>query len=47
MPDPMAAHLLDSAQAVVIGASDSTVAMYNRNGLDIPKLIMHKERTGS
>jgi glutamate dehydrogenase/leucine dehydrogenase len=41
------AHLLDSAQAVVIGASDSTVAVYNHHGLDIPKLIMHKERTGS
>jgi glutamate dehydrogenase/leucine dehydrogenase len=23
------------------------VALYNRHGLDIPKLIMHKERTGS
>jgi glutamate dehydrogenase/leucine dehydrogenase len=43
----VAAHLLDSAQAVVVAASDSTVAIYNRHGLDIPKLIMHKERTGS
>ena len=43
----IAAHLLDSAQAVVIAASDSTVAVYNRHGLDIPKLIMHKERTGT
>jgi glutamate dehydrogenase/leucine dehydrogenase len=43
----VAAHLLDSAQAVVIGASDSTVAIYNRHGLDIPKLMLHKERTGS
>jgi len=43
----VAAHLLDSEQAVVIAASDSTVALYSRNGLDIPKLIMHKERTGS
>jgi glutamate dehydrogenase/leucine dehydrogenase len=43
----IAAHLLDSSQAVVIGASDSTVALYNRHGLDIPKLIMHKERTGT
>ncbi|MGP8244397.1 MAG: Glu/Leu/Phe/Val family dehydrogenase [Bryobacteraceae bacterium] len=43
----IAAHLLDSAQAVVIAASDSTIAIYNRHGLDIPKLIMHKERTGS
>jgi glutamate dehydrogenase/leucine dehydrogenase len=43
----VAAHLLDSAQAVVVAASDSTVAIYNRHGLDIPKLMMHKERTGS
>jgi glutamate dehydrogenase/leucine dehydrogenase len=43
----VAAHLMDSAQAVVIGASDSRVAIYNRHGLDIPKLMMHKERTGS
>jgi len=43
----IAAHLLDSHQAVVVAASDSTVAIYNRNGLDIPKLIMHKERTGT
>jgi glutamate dehydrogenase/leucine dehydrogenase len=43
----IAAHLLDSAQAVVLAASDSTAAIYNRHGLDIPKLIMHKERTGS
>jgi glutamate dehydrogenase/leucine dehydrogenase len=35
------------AQAVVVGASDSTVALHNRNGLDIPKLIMHKENTAS
>jgi glutamate dehydrogenase/leucine dehydrogenase len=43
----IAAHLLDSAQAVVIAASDSTAALYNRHGLDIPKLMMHKERTGT
>jgi glutamate dehydrogenase/leucine dehydrogenase len=43
----IAAHLMDSASARVIGASDSTVAIYNRQGLDIPKLIMHKEKTGS
>jgi len=43
----VAAHLLDSASAVVVAASDSQVAIYNRHGLDIPKLIMHKERTGS
>jgi glutamate dehydrogenase/leucine dehydrogenase len=43
----IAAHLLDSAQAVVIAASDSTTALYHRQRLDIPKLIMHKERTGT
>jgi glutamate dehydrogenase/leucine dehydrogenase len=43
----IAARLLASAEAVVIAASDSTVAVYNRQGLDIPKLIVHKERTGS
>src|ERR1022692_1610806 len=43
----VAAHLLDSASAIVVGASDSKIALYNRNGLDIPKLIMHKERTGT
>jgi len=43
----IAAHLLDSAQAVVVAASDSRTAIYNRHGLDIPKLITHKERTGS
>jgi len=41
------AHLLDSAQAYAIGVSDSRGSIYNRNGLDIPKLMLHKERTGS
>jgi glutamate dehydrogenase/leucine dehydrogenase len=43
----IAAHLLDSNQAYVIAASDSRGCVYNRNGLDIPKLIMYKEQTGS
>jgi glutamate dehydrogenase/leucine dehydrogenase len=43
----IAAHLLDSHQAYVIAASDSRGAVYNRNGLDIPKLIMYKEKTGT
>ena len=43
----VAAHLLDTAQAMVIAASDSTVSIYSRHGLDIPKLMLHKERTGS
>jgi glutamate dehydrogenase/leucine dehydrogenase len=43
----VAAHLCDSAQAYVIAVSDSTGAIYNKNGLDIPKLMMFKEQTGS
>jgi glutamate dehydrogenase/leucine dehydrogenase len=42
----VAAHLLDSHQALVIAVSDSRASIYNKNGLDIPKLIMHKEKTG-
>ena len=42
----IAAQLLDSNQAYVIAASDSRGCVYNSNGLDIPKLIMHKEKTG-
>jgi glutamate dehydrogenase/leucine dehydrogenase len=43
----IAAHLLDSNQAYVIAVSDSRGCVYNQNGLDIPKLMLHKERTGS
>jgi len=43
----IAAQLLDANQAYVIAASDSRGCVYNSNGLDIPKLIMHKESTGS
>ncbi len=43
----VAAHLLDSNQALVIAASDTGGCVYNPRGLDIPKLMMHKERTGS
>ena len=42
----IAAQLLDSNQAYVIAASDSRGCVYNANGLDIPKLIAHKEKTG-
>jgi len=42
----IAAHLLDSNQAYVIAASDSRGCVYNKDGLDIPKLMLHKERTG-
>ena len=43
----IAAHLLDTNQAYVIAVSDSKGCIYNRDGLDIPKLMMHKEKTGS
>jgi len=43
----VAAHLLDSNQAYVIGVSDSRGCIYNKAGLDIPKLMLHKEKTGS
>jgi glutamate dehydrogenase/leucine dehydrogenase len=43
----VAAHLLDSNQAYVIAASDSRGCVYNSEGLDIPKLMLHKEKTGS
>jgi glutamate dehydrogenase/leucine dehydrogenase len=43
----VAAHLLDSGASYVISVSDSTGCIYNKNGLDIPKLILHKARTGS
>lgn len=41
------AHLLDSAQCDVIGVSDSTGAIYNRDGIHIPRLMTHKEHFGS
>ena len=43
----VAAHLLDSAQARVIAVNDSTGCIYNKDGVDIPKLRMYKEQTGS
>jgi glutamate dehydrogenase/leucine dehydrogenase len=43
----IAAHLLDSNQAYVIAVSDSKGCIYNRDGIDIPKLMLHKERTSS
>ncbi len=42
----IAAHLLDSSQCYVIAASDSRGCVYNKDGLDIPKLMLHKDRTG-
>ncbi len=43
----VAAHLLDGAQADVIAVNDSRGGVYNKDGLHIPKLMLHKERTGS
>ena len=43
----IAAKLFHAANAKILAANDSTAAIYNRNGLDIPKLILHKEQTGS
>ncbi|MBI3667451.1 MAG: Glu/Leu/Phe/Val dehydrogenase [Acidobacteria bacterium] len=43
----VAAHLLDSNQGRVIAVNDSRGAVYNSNGLDIPKLMLHKDQTGS
>jgi glutamate dehydrogenase/leucine dehydrogenase len=43
----IAAQLLDSNQAYVIAVNDSHGCVYNANGLDIPRLIMHKEKTGT
>jgi glutamate dehydrogenase/leucine dehydrogenase len=40
----VAAHLLDSAQCYVIAVSDSTGCIYDKNGLDIPKLMLYKDQ---
>jgi glutamate dehydrogenase/leucine dehydrogenase len=42
-----AVRCLSEAGAVVVGAGDTHGAIYNASGLDIPKLIRHKERNGS
>jgi glutamate dehydrogenase/leucine dehydrogenase len=41
------AKLLAEMGAKIIAASDSKAAVLNRNGLDVPALIRHKEETGS
>jgi glutamate dehydrogenase/leucine dehydrogenase len=43
----IAAQLLDGHGASVIAASDSKACVHNAAGLDITKLIAHKEKTGS
>ena len=42
----IAANLLHGAGCRVPAASDSTGCIYNKAGLDMPKLMLHKERTG-
>jgi glutamate dehydrogenase/leucine dehydrogenase len=42
----IAAQLLDGAQCLVIGVSDSTGCVYNAHGFDIAKLIAYKEQCG-
>jgi len=41
------ANRLDSHMSRVIAVSDSQGAVYRKDGLDIPKLILHKEATGT
>lgn len=43
----VAASRLDSHMSRVIAASDSQGAVSKKDGLDIPKLILHKEATGT
>jgi glutamate dehydrogenase/leucine dehydrogenase len=43
----ISAQLMDGAQADVIAVSDSQGCIYNKDGLHIPKVMAHKERTGS
>jgi glutamate dehydrogenase/leucine dehydrogenase len=42
----IAARLLHGNGARVIAANDSRGSIYNKNGLDIPMLTAHKQRTG-
>ena len=41
-----AADLLHNAGAKVLAVNDSTGGVYNKNGLDITALLLHKEKTG-
>jgi len=43
----IAAQLLHDNGAIVIAASDSRGCVYNKHGLDVPKLIHYKEQVGS
>ncbi len=43
----IAANLLTRKGAKVIAVSDSKIGIINKDGLDIPKVLTHKSRTGS
>jgi glutamate dehydrogenase/leucine dehydrogenase len=43
----IAAQLVFNAGATVIAVNDSRGCIYNNNGLDVTKLIAHKEKTGN
>jgi len=43
----IAAQLLHEAGAIVIAVNDSTAAIYNKHGLDIPTVIHYKETVGT
>ena len=42
----ISAQLLSTLNARIVAVSDSTGCVYNRNGLDMTKLLRHKEMTG-
>jgi glutamate dehydrogenase (NAD(P)+) len=41
------AQFLHQDGAIVVGISDSTVALYNPKGIDVPAALAHKRETGS
>src|SRR5579884_2738599 len=42
----ISAQLLSGVNARIVAVSDSTGCVYNRHGLDMPKLLQHKEMSG-
>ena len=43
----ISAALLSAKGAKIVAVSDSKGGIMNKNGLDMPKLIEHKKKTGS
>ena len=41
------AQFLHQDGAIVVGISDSTIALYNPKGIDVPAALAHKRETGS